>query len=118
MHHTLNESIRSRLEALNRAPLPPGVPRAHAEPAATPAWSAPETASAFKPDSVITQRVPGLLHSGQLVENSSGQHVRICIPVETLWSNSTQLIAARQQYLQSQLETARQASEPAIAIES
>src|SRR3954471_21584355 len=79
MHRTINESIRSRLEALNRAPLPATVPRAPAEAAAAPSRSLADRKSAFVAAAVSPQKLPGLLRSGEVVENSLGQHARICI---------------------------------------
>jgi uncharacterized protein YprB with RNaseH-like and TPR domain len=117
MHRTLDESIRSRLEALNRAPLPAAVPHAHAGAAKISERIAPDAKIAFTPTVALARSIPGLLHSGQPIENSDGEHLRVCIPLETLWNNGTQLIASRQEYLQSQLAIAKRAIEPTIAID-
>jgi len=117
MHRTLDESIRTRLEALNRAPLPSMVPHAQGKTTAAPIHYLQPTKSSIKPAAILPQYSPGLLRSGETVENSDGQHLRICIPIETLWKDSRQLIATRQEYLHSQLGIARQAIEPALAID-
>jgi uncharacterized protein YprB with RNaseH-like and TPR domain len=117
MHRTLDESIRSRLEALNRAPLPAPVRHAHVDAARISERSVPEAKIAFIPAVGLQKSISGLLHSGQPMENSDGEHLRICIPLETLWNNGPQLIASRQEYLQSQLAIANGAIEPTIAID-
>src|SRR5436853_4984562 len=115
MHRSLDDSIRSRLEALNRAPLPATVPRPSGEASSEHKRLVPAPKRAALPAAALPQCIPGLLRSGKPIENSGGQHLRICIPLEKLWNNGAQLIASRQVYLQSQLAIAKQAIEPTIA---
>ena len=59
----------------------------------------------------------GLLHSGEVVETSFGPHLRIDVPLESFWEGGGQLIAARQEFLRSQLSAAHIAIEPTIVWE-
>jgi uncharacterized protein YprB with RNaseH-like and TPR domain len=67
--------------------------------------------------SLSPSRVPGLLHSGEIVGTSFGEHLRIRLPIEKLWQNGPSLVAARQEHLQSQAALAAQAIEPTIVID-
>ena len=130
----IDESLRDRLEALNRGPLP----KQAAAPTeqrigAVPAHHLPATAVERplpRPNSTPELRpVPGkgghsvkptagLVRSGDQIETTHGPHLRIRLPIEGFWPNGSQLVAARQQFLQSQLVAAQQAIEPNVAIES
>jgi uncharacterized protein YprB with RNaseH-like and TPR domain len=124
MHPTLDESLRSRLEALNRGPLPPPAPQ---QPIVVTSIGVSTAAAAMRTPSQLkipvvlpgagSKAIPGLLRSGAEVETEYGQHLRVCIPIDELWRNSSQLIATRQQYLQSQLSIAQQAVKPNIALD-
>ena len=118
-----HESLRTRLEALNRAPLPACTPLPHGEAASAAGRSAPPQIQPpppppLPPPATPPQFTPGLLHTGEPVETAHGQHLRIRLPVEHLWHNGPQLIAARQEFLQSQLAAAQQAIEPTVAMSS
>jgi uncharacterized protein YprB with RNaseH-like and TPR domain len=127
----IDDSLRSRLEALNRGPMPAGT--ATERPAGEVASRAKSlrmsvagpqakntpirpTATQSRPAPHTIKPTPGLLRSGAEVETSSGPHLRIRLPIENLWPNGSQLIAARQQFLQMQLATAQQAIEPKVAL--
>ena len=117
----IDESLRSRLEALNRAPIPASVVHAPApmarplqrpgDPPAAPHFNSPTAQT--PPPAKLT---PGLLRTGDIVETPHGPHLRIRLPLENLWPNGTQLIAARQEFLQSQLAAAQHAIEPSLVL--
>jgi uncharacterized protein YprB with RNaseH-like and TPR domain len=129
----MEETLRQRLESLNRAPLPNTTQPANGE-AAVPGLRSSKAATtaqtqqqpprhppqALSPPSspAHPQFSPGLLRSGEPVETAHGQHLRIRLPVERLWHNGSQLIAARQEFLQLQLAAAQQAIEPTVAMNS
>jgi uncharacterized protein len=119
----IDESLRSRLEALNRGPIPTQTarPRSTGEAASAavsplPGPQAPQP-SRRPPTPHTTKPIAGLLRSGDEVETACGPHLRIRLPIENLWPNGSKLIAARQQFLQSQLATAQQVIEPTVVIE-
>jgi uncharacterized protein YprB with RNaseH-like and TPR domain len=56
------------------------------------------------------------LHRGDVVQTTAGEHLRICLPLETLWPGGDRLVTARQQFLQEQLSIARQAVNPTIVM--
>lgn len=91
----LDESLRRRLEALNRGQLPAAarVPRPDATPSARPGRGAKDL-----------QRVKPacLLERGEVVATALGQHLRIAVPVADVWPQADQLLAARHQFLTSQ----------------
>lgn len=120
----IDDSLRSRLEALNRGPMPaqtapqrlpgeiasaigPPSPRPHIQPTPVRSRSTPHT----------TKPTPGLLRSGHEVDTASGPHLRIRLPIENLWPNGSRLIAARQQFLRMLLASDQQATEPKVALE-
>src|SRR5436190_10300295 len=116
----IDKSLRSRLEALNRAPIPAPIAsiRANGEAAGGNATSAagrftPRPRKAPPPPP--TPRIalaPGLLRGGEIVETGLGQHLRIHLPLECVWQGGTRLVATRQEYLRSQMIAANRAIEP------
>ncbi|HVT28084.1 MAG TPA: ribonuclease H-like domain-containing protein [Lacipirellulaceae bacterium] len=62
--------------------------------------------------------MPGLVRGGDVVENGAGQHVRIRLPLESLWQDGPQLVAARHDYLRSQAQGAQNAIEPTVVIDT
>jgi uncharacterized protein YprB with RNaseH-like and TPR domain len=116
----IDESLRSRLEALNRAPIAAQTAPAHTNGEAAssrlslskPAAGRTTPRSTFPP----TKLISGLLHSGDIVETPYGPHLRIRLQLEHLWPNGAQLIAARQDFLQSQLAAAQYAIEPSLLL--
>src|SRR4051812_23604449 len=119
----LDESLRTRLEALNRAPIPAQQRLDGA--AVSPGLSLPKSAAvrptprpaiAPTPHPTTTKPTAGLLRSGDIVETPHGPHLRIRLPLETLWPNGLQLIISRQEFLHSQLTAAQQAVEPSLVL--
>jgi len=116
----IDESLRSRLEALNRSPLPAQIPAPHSNGVATfaaaqktPRLDDPQTSRPAHPPTKFTR---GLIRSGDVVETPHGPHLRIRLPVENFWPNGSQLIAGRQEFLQSQLTAAQHAIEPSLIL--
>jgi uncharacterized protein YprB with RNaseH-like and TPR domain len=68
--------------------------------------------------STLAKALPGLLRRGDVVQTSAGEHWRVCVPVDELWPNGPKLVAARQEFLQSQLAIAREAIEPNTVIQA
>jgi len=100
----VEESLRRRLEALNRESLPVSRP-------VSPAPRRPGQAAS------PARLGGGLIRSGETVETSVGTHVRVKMPLESLWQGGSQLLAARREYLQSQLNVATRAIEPAVVLD-
>lgn len=117
----MDDSLRRRLEALNRGPLPA---TARQESSATrnmvgdahPTKSAAVTS--VNPQPSVTKTLPGLLHRGDVVQTSSGEHLRVCVPLDEIWQGGAKLVAARQEFLQSQQAMAREAIEPTVVIDA
>src|SRR5437868_6888074 len=123
----IEESLRTRLEALNRGPIPAQRTTPKKAETAPPAPIPSKAATGHIPSGVnpvspprpapaATKAIPGLLRSGDVVETPHGPHLRIRLPLENLWSNGAQLIAARQEFLQSQLAASQQAIEPTLVL--
>jgi uncharacterized protein YprB with RNaseH-like and TPR domain len=116
----IDESLRSRLEALNRAPIAaqtaPARTNGEAASAVGRITQRPDISTPSRPATQPTRFTPGLLRSGDIVETGHGPHLRIRLPLENLWPNGAQLIASRQEFLQSQLATAQQAVEPSLVL--
>ena len=94
----LDESLRRRLEALNRGPLPeqPTIPPRHS------ASAVQERRANVKRPLVEPRPVkpmPGLLRRGEVVSNEGGRHLRLCVALEELWPRGQELIAARYEQL-------------------
>jgi uncharacterized protein YprB with RNaseH-like and TPR domain len=117
----IDESLRSRLEALNRSPIPAQTPRprtnSEAAPSAGRSIPQPHASSVQRQTPPPTTFTPGLLRTGDVIETPHGPHLRIRLPLENLWPNGAQLIASRQEFLQSQLIAAQQAIEPSLILE-
>lgn len=94
-----DESLRMRLEMLNRGPLPAVAPRIAAPStphlvAKTVAASSPLRPGPVKP-------IPGLLRRGEAVVTDAGEHWRVCIPVAELWPAGERLVFKRCELLAS-----------------
>jgi uncharacterized protein YprB with RNaseH-like and TPR domain len=118
----MDESLRSRLEALNRAPIAEqGLPAcANGKTASAEFSSKPAVRQTTQRPHVSiptsTQVTPGLLRTGDVVETAHGPHLRIRLPLENLWPNGDQLIATRQEFLRYQLAAAQDAIEPSLVL--
>lgn len=114
----LDEALRKRLEALNRGELPADLERnVVAQVAARPIAEA-SSAVAERMESECGKPIPGILRLGEVVETSAGAHLRICVPIDRLWTNGSQLVAGRQEHLRQRLAESRQAVEPTIVMEA
>lgn len=91
----LEESLRRRLETLNRDRLP----------AATRTIAKPSKPIATTTTSRGVKPTGDLLSSAVVCENSSGEHLLIPIPVDQLWPGGEKLVASRLEHLQSLDET-------------
>lgn len=115
----VDDSLRRRLESLNRAkggmlsersdvsmiaPRESMTPQCGAKAPAT-RHGEPRATKAASPSKIagsrarVVQSMPGLLHRGDVVETSAGEHLRIRLPLDELWPGGSQLVAARQEYL-------------------
>jgi uncharacterized protein YprB with RNaseH-like and TPR domain len=124
----IDESLRSRLEALNRAPISVQTAPAHIngeapstglslpKPANGRTTQGPQISTLARSAPSPVKLTPGLLRSGDIIETRYGPHLRIRLALENLWPNGAQLIAARQEFLQSQLAAAQQAVEPSLVL--
>ncbi len=118
----IDESLRTRLEALNRAPIAaekgPAQTNGEAASAAERTTQRPHIPITQRPTTSFTKFTPGVLRSGDTIETSHGPHLRIRLSLENLWPNGAQLITARQEFLRSQLAAAQHAIEPSLVLES
>jgi uncharacterized protein YprB with RNaseH-like and TPR domain len=92
----LDESLRTRLEALNRGPMPApslGVIQRAAGAAARKLRSTPPTSSAWRTG--LVKAIPGLVRRGERVASGAGEHWRVCIPVDAIWPGGEELVRRR-----------------------
>jgi uncharacterized protein YprB with RNaseH-like and TPR domain len=118
----VDESLRQRLEHLNRGPLPAsrsGPERSNASAqAAKVVSSVPNVRSRpLPPASACGFSMAGLLRQGEVVQTASGEHLRVCLPLESIWTGGAALVDARQHFLRSQLASAQEAIEPTVAFD-
>jgi hypothetical protein len=104
----MDESLRQRLESLNRDPMPASSPSAVLKQVVKAAMDiavprrpvrTPVERPTARPATSSAQSAAGLLQRGDVVETSVGQHLRINLPLDQLWQGGTNLLAARQQFL-------------------
>src|SRR3954470_9426104 len=124
----MDDSLRSRLEALNRAPMPQAaviVERAKkAVEVAARAISfrrppaKPVSEESQIPNAVQSAGGAGLLRRGEVIDTPFGQHLRIVLPLDQLWQGGTKLIAARQDFLRHLAITAETAIEPTVVFDA
>lgn len=124
----IDESLRSRLEALNRGPIPTSIDRlaaagddncakvASSQVCSKRNGPQPNKITSEQPPSFVSH-IPGLLRTGEVVETPFGEHCRIRLSIEQLWQNGASLVAARQEHLRSQASIAAQAVEPTIVLD-
>ena len=100
----IDESLRHRLEALNRGPIAPSIMPSSAVAApirrVAKAAAAAPAASPLRPG--LVKPIPGLVRRGEAVTNELGEHWRVCIELEELWPGGAQLVERRHARLQSQ----------------
>lgn len=132
-----DDTLRARLEALNRAPLP--LPRRERPPVTQPVAATIQNIAAAAENVVAALRIPrsrpqmpappqqapypressaiaGLLRSGQAVETPVGPHWKIDVSIDRLWPGGTNLVTTRQEFLRGQLATANAAVEPSVVL--
>lgn len=127
-----DDALRTRLEALNRGPLPPSAPRERAVPSrsgidtqqnAVASLRLPRQTAAKLVDHATGKTAEatcshvGLIRRGEVVETSAGPHLQIKLPLDQLWSGGSKLLEARQQFLVEQLAVARAAVEPRVILQ-
>lgn len=88
----LEESLRRRLEALNRGALPPAKPRPTAARRAS-------GSSRARPASPVGPEPEGLLQRGRVTNTPYGEHLTISASVEDYWPQAAGLIHARHEQL-------------------
>jgi uncharacterized protein YprB with RNaseH-like and TPR domain len=92
----IDDRLRSRLEQLNRGPLPQGsIP-------AQPLQAAPRqqlAGAALRPRAV--KPLADLIQRGRAVANEAGEHWRIILPLEELWPGGEELATKRHAHLSS-----------------
>jgi hypothetical protein len=92
----MNDALVSRLESLNRGPLPKvaadAVARAVAAAARVAAAPRPATA-AWRTG--LVKAIPGLVRRGERVTTNAGDHWRVCVPVDAIWSGGEDLVRRR-----------------------
>jgi uncharacterized protein YprB with RNaseH-like and TPR domain len=92
----LDESLRTRLEAMNRGPLPaplPSVIQRAAGAAARSTRPASPTSSAWRAGMV--KAISGLVRRGECVTTDAGDHWRVCVPVDAIWPGGEDLVRRR-----------------------
>jgi uncharacterized protein YprB with RNaseH-like and TPR domain len=122
----IDERLRRRLELLNRGPLPASESKPAGDGNATvhdAGWIEVRqtvrstTTNTLGQITTSPQKIPGLLRSGEIVETAYGQHLRIRLPLESVWQGGTKMVLGRQAYLHSHFSNARGAIEPAVVID-
>lgn len=92
----IDDRLRSRLEQLNRGPLPTGtIPLQPAQPAP----SERNAGAALRPRAI--KPIPNLIQRGAVAANEAGEHWRIVVPLEELWPGGEGLAAQRHAHLTS-----------------
>jgi uncharacterized protein YprB with RNaseH-like and TPR domain len=120
-----DDSLRARLEALNRAPLPASanVIQRAAQAVRAIAKSQPRKpsdasfASPLPAAPSTSCPVGGLVRRGSAVDTPCGQHWQVDLPLDLLWNGGGKLIAARQEFLRSIHTAAEAAVEPTVVME-
>ncbi|MEX2093678.1 MAG: ribonuclease H-like domain-containing protein [Pirellulales bacterium] len=82
---------------------------------APPLAEASSSAAMAKPEQ-IGKPIPGILQQGEVIETTAGEHLRIRLPIDSLWPKGSQLVAGRQEQLQQLLTEAQRAVEPTIVM--
>jgi uncharacterized protein YprB with RNaseH-like and TPR domain len=124
-----DDSLRARLEALNRGPLPPSPVRVRDSMPPPISEAAKRVVSSFRlprnsgelPSTTTTAAIgacpiAGILRRGEVIETSAGPHLQINLPLEQLWPGGTNLVQARQQFLLEQLAVANAAVDPNLVL--
>lgn len=94
---SLDESLRRRLESLNRGALPVPPRQSHSDQVV----AAPRERRSLTPAKAASRR-GDLLPRAQVTSTRSGEHLTIALPVAEFWPHGDQLIAARHEHLAAQ----------------
>ncbi|MEN1681295.1 MAG: ribonuclease H-like domain-containing protein [Planctomycetota bacterium] len=89
----LSESLRSRLEALNRERLP--------ELQDSPRPSPPPRPALAKPRPAPQPSAPGLLSGAKVCRNAAGEHLVMTVEIDQLWPGGGERVAGRIEHLVS-----------------
>ncbi|MGD9634289.1 MAG: ribonuclease H-like domain-containing protein [Pirellulales bacterium] len=111
----LDEALRQRLETLNRGVLPEPCPAAHPTAATS---TKIEAAPAAQQQLPAGKPIPGIVRMGEVITTPAGEHLRIALPIDSLWPNGTQLVTGRQTQLRHLLQEASQAVEPTVLMDA
>lgn len=93
-----DSSLRSRLEALNRGPLPATARLADKSVQQATPLQAAATAAASPPTAWrtgVVRALPGLVRRGEVATGLAGEHLRICLPIDEVWAGGEDLVARR-----------------------
>ncbi|MEM6328642.1 MAG: ribonuclease H-like domain-containing protein [Planctomycetota bacterium] len=90
----LSDSLRSRLEELNRERLPGAIPAKPPAPGRKPGGASCTAPAGVQPSG-------DLLESAVVCENAGGEHLVIPIPVDRLWPGGESRVAARLDHLRT-----------------
>jgi hypothetical protein len=102
----MNDALRSRLESLNRGPLPEVAADAAERVvvvAARVAAASKQVTAAWRTG--LVKVIPGLVRRGECVTTDAGDHWRVCVPVDAIWPGGEELVRRR-------CEALRAAGEP------
>jgi uncharacterized protein len=111
----VEDSLRRRLEALNRGVLPESAVAVATPPAIKTVRPqsvarSPSKGSAIKP-------MPGLLRRGEVVVTGAGEHLRIRLPIDDVWPGGAGLVRQRTEHLQQLASAAGAATELPVVRE-
>lgn len=112
----LDDSLRRRLEALNRGPL-----ATVEESVANHAESRTKTPGSLRdsvPASGSSPAMVGILQRGEVVRTSAGEHWRIRLQLDALWPGGSERVAARQEHLGQLAAAAKRAVEPTVVMDA
>lgn len=93
----IDESLRLRLESLNRGPLPT---IAIAQAARSPVTALPQKPAKLRSSSSplrpgLVKPIPGLLRRGEMIVTEAGEHWRVCVAVDDIWPGGERLVFNR-----------------------
>lgn len=106
-----DDSLRRRLEALNREPLPTGGP------ALRPNRAPPTLQRSTPPRPTPVAPLPGVLQRGETVHTPAGEHLRIQLPIDDIWPGGARLVAGRQEQLHKRAARPRGAAPGVLGAE-
>lgn len=111
----LEEQLRRRLEALNRGALPESAAVAVEAPTIEAARLRTEARSPAKGS--VAKPLPGLMRGGEVVGTEAGEHLRIRLPIDSMWPGGAKLASQRTEHLHQLAAEARAAIEPTVVVQ-